>query len=171
MATYDFNANFYTLSTVLRSFAYRLTQDREDAMDLYQETAFRAWKNKDKFKAGTNFRAWLMTIMKNIFINNYRKKVKRNRFIDNTDDQYYINSAVKVENRVESNMMMDELSSLVNSLEDNLKIPFVMHYLGHKYQEISESLKIPLGTIKSRIHLARKELKKSIQERYGDIRA
>ena len=89
------------MSSVLHSFAYNLTKNTNDALDLYQDTAFRAMSNKDKFRPGTNFKAWSFTIMKNIFINNYRKKMKRNTIVDSTDNMYFINSGVSIENNAE----------------------------------------------------------------------
>ena len=170
MSTLEFYSNFNNVTAVLRAFAYNLTQNMEDARDLYQETAFRAIKNKEKFNPGTNFKAWLMTIMKNIFINNYRRKIKQNTIMDATDDQYFINSAVKVDNQAESKIMMDELSNMVECLEEGLKVPFMLHYLGYKYQEIADYMELPLGTVKSRIFFARRDLKAAIKARYGDIR-
>ncbi len=136
MSTIEFNTQFNKLTSLLNSFAYNLTKNSEDAADLYQETAFRALSNKDKFRPGTNFKAWSFTIMKNIFINNYRKKVKRNTIIDSTDNMYFINSGSIVENDAEKNILMKELNRMIDSLEENLRIPFEKHYQGFKYQEI-----------------------------------
>ena len=86
MTSQDFTESFNNLTPSLKSFAYNLTKDNEEAKDLYQETAFRAMTIRDKFKAGTNLKAWLFTIMKNIFINNYRKKSKKNTIMDSTDN-------------------------------------------------------------------------------------
>ncbi len=169
MSTVEFNTQFNKLTTLLNSFAYNLTKNSEDAADLYQETALRALSNKDKFRPGTNFKAWSFTIMKNIFINNYRKKVKRNTIIDSTDNMYFINSGSIVENDAEKNILMKELNRMIDSLEDNLRIPFEKHYAGFKYQEIADELDLPLGTVKSRIFFARKALKVMIQSQYGDI--
>ncbi len=169
MSTIEFNTQFNKLTTLLNSFAYNLTKNSEDASDLYQETALRALSNKDKFRPGTNFKAWSFTIMKNIFINNYRKKVKRNTIIDSTDNMYFINSGSTVENDAERNILMKELNRMINTLEDNLRIPFEKHYEGFKYQEIADELDLPLGTVKSRIFFARKALKNMIQAQYGDI--
>ncbi len=158
------------MNSVLNSFAYNLTKNIEDAKDLFQETAYRAMVNRDKFMPGTNFKAWLFTIMKNIFINNYRKKAKSNTIVDTTDNLFYLNSgSATVYNSAESNIMMKELNGMVESLDESLKIPFVMHYEGHKYQEIAEELALPLGTIKSRIFFARKELKDYINKRYDNL--
>lgn len=169
MSTLEFNSQFSKLTALLNSFAYNLTKNSEDAADLYQETALRALKNKDKFRPGTNFKAWSFTIMKHIFINNYRKKSKRNTIIDSTDNMYFINSGAIVENDAEKNILMAELNRMVESLEENLRIPFEKHYEGYKYQEIAEELDLPLGTVKSRIFFARKALKKMIASQYGDI--
>jgi len=158
------------MTPVLNSFAYNLTKNMEDAKDLYQETAFRALTNKEKFRVGTNFKAWLFTIMKNIFINNYRKKMKANTIMDSTDNDFYINSGKNVvSNQGESNIMMKELKGMVSGLEASIKVPFVMHFNGYKYQEIADYLGLPLGTVKSRIFFARKELKDLIFRRYGKL--
>ncbi len=170
MSTIEFDRQFNNMSTLLHAFAYNLTKNVEDAKDLFQETAFRAMTNRDKFRAGTNLKAWLFTIMKNIFINNYRKKVKANTIMDSTDNLFYINSGKSlIANGAESNIMMKEINGMVEELEDNVKIPFLMHYQGFKYQEIADHLDLPLGTVKSRIFFARKELKDLISKRYDNL--
>lgn len=170
MSTYEFDNNFNKMSSVLHSFAYNLTKNSEEAKDLFQETAYRAMTNREKFRPGTNFKAWLFTIMKNIFINNYRKKVKANTIIDSTENMYYINSGKNViANSGEANILMKELKGMIARLDDGIKIPFMMHYEGFKYQEIADKLSLPLGTVKSRIFFARKALKESIHSRYGDV--
>lgn len=168
MTTNEFTNSFRELTPSLNTFALNLTKNNEDASDLYQETAYRAILNKDKFTPGTNFKAWLFTIMKNIFINNYRKKAKMNTIMDSTDNMYYINSgSVIIGNNAESNIMMDELTKMVDSLDDSIKKPFIMHFEGFKYQEIADELELPLGTVKSRIFFARKALKEKITRHYG----
>jgi RNA polymerase sigma-70 factor, ECF subfamily len=170
MTVLEFDNSFNKMATLLQSFAYNLTKNSEDSKDLFQETAFRAMTNRDKFSDGTNFKAWLFTIMKNIFINNYRKKIKANTIIDGTDNQYYINSmSVSNPNMAESDMMMQELNKMVVELDSSVQVPFVMHYQGFKYQEIADDLKLPLGTVKSRIFFARKELKDKINFRYDGL--
>ncbi len=170
MSTLEFNTKFDLLTIALRSFAYNLTKNDEDAKDLYQETAFRAMTNRDKFRPGTNFKAWCYTIMKNIFINNYRKKVKRNTILDSTDNDFYINSGKNaVLNDAGSNIMMKELNRMVKSLDDSIKKPFLMHFDGFKYQEIADELSLPLGTVKSRIFFARKALKEMVNQHYGNV--
>lgn len=170
MTTLEFYNNFDKMTPVLNSFAYNLTKSVEDAKDLYQETAFRAMTNRDKFRTGTNFKAWLFTIMKNIFINNYRKKVKANTIMDSTDNNYYINSGnVAISNKAGSNIMVGEIKGMISGLDESIKVPFMMHYAGYKYQEIADYLELPLGTVKSRIFFARKELKELINKRYDNV--
>ena len=172
MSTIEFDSSFDQLSTMLQSFAYKLTKNGEDAKDLFQETAFRAMTNRDKFRAGTNFKAWLFTIMKNIFINNYRKKMKSKTIMDSTDNMYYINSgSTTIANDASSNIMMDELTGMVANLEESMRVPFLMHYEGYKYQEIADHLELPLGTVKSRIFFARKELKENVERYYQSLEA
>ena len=166
----DFHSQLDSMSVLLHSFAFNLTKNTEDAKDLYQETAYRAMTNMDKLRPGTNFKAWLFTIMKNIFINNYRKKAKANTIVDSTDNLYYINSTANtIDNRAESSIMMKELVQLIEKLDDSIRVPFLMHYQGYKYQEIADYLDLPLGTVKSRIFFARKELKEMIGKRYTDM--
>jgi len=167
MSNTEFDLKFNKLTAVLNSFALNLTNNSEDAKDLYQETAFRAITNKDKFMPGTNFKAWVMTIMKNIFINNYRKKVKANTIIDTTENNYYLNSGShSIGNHADKSIFIREVEGMIEALDDTIKIPFLMHFSGYKYQEISDELNLPLGTVKSRIFFARKELKNKIKARY-----
>ena len=171
MSQMEFFTEFNRLTALLNSFAYNLTKNSEDAKDLYQETAFRAMTNRDKFNPGTNLKAWLFTIMKNIFINNYRKKMKANTIMDNTENLYYLNSGrTKVDNEAESDILIKELTVLINDLDDSTRVPFLMHYQGFKYQEIADHLSLPLGTVKSRIFFARKDLKMQIARQYGKLR-
>ena len=170
MSAIDFNNKLNDLSGLLHSFAYNLTKNVEDAKDLYQETAYRAVTNRDKFRPGTNFKAWLFTIMKNIFINNYRRKARANTIIDSTENLYFINSgSATISNDANSNILMKELTGMIDTLEDSIKIPFEMHYEGFKYQEIADELELPLGTVKSRIFFARRALKEMIQRQFGDV--
>lgn len=171
MSQIEFYQQFDQLSNMLQAFAYNLTKNKEEAKDLYQETAFRALTNRDKFRVGTNLKAWLFTIMKNIFINNYRKKMKANTIMDNTDNLYFLNSGNRsIQNDADSNILIKELNGMIADLDDSTRIPFLMHYQGFKYQEIADKLRLPLGTVKSRIFFARKDLKKQISRQYGQIR-
>lgn len=150
----------------LRAFSLKLTGNHVDAEDLYQDTTLRIMTNVEKYKPNTNFKAWAVTIMRNIFINNYRKKVRRNMIIDQTPNNYYINSGNKtVENSGETNVAYGELMGMVDSLPSDFKVPFLMAHEGYKYDEIADQLEAPLGTIKSRIFFARKKLQKMCAER------
>lgn len=163
----DFDSSILQLSSALRPFAINLTKNVEEANDLLQDTMYRAISNRDKFRDGTNLKAWLFTIMKNIFINNYRRKMKRNTIIDTTDNMYFLNSSeTTIENGASAKFVMDDLKAAIQKLSDEFRVPFMMHYEGFKYHEISEELNLPLGTVKSRIFFARKELKKELKQ-YG----
>ncbi len=147
----------------LHAYALKLTQNQEDALDLVQETMYRAMKNGEKFKEGTNLKGWLYTIMKNIFINHYRRMIKSRIFSDKSENQYYLNSAPgPAHANGESRMVLQELEGAVNGLSDNLRAPFMMSYTGYKYEEIAQKLQIPLGTVKIRIHIARKKLQQKL---------
>lgn len=166
----DIQALLAKITSSLRAFSLKLTGNMDDAEDLYQDTALRIMTNAEKYNPGTNFKAWAVTIMRNIFINNYRKKVRRNLIIDQTPNNYYINSGNKtVANDGESVVTFNELQELVDKLPDDFRVPFLMAYQGYKYDEIAEQLGSPLGTIKSRIFFARKKLQKmyenAMQER------
>ena len=145
----------------LKMYALKLTHDVEEANDLVQDTMLRAIVNEDKFSPGTNLKGWLYTIMKNIFINKYRRAMKSNIFNDETENQFYLNSGPNTNsNEGESKLVLDDINSAMNHLSENLRTPFVLSFKGYKYEEISRALKIPLGTVKVRIHHARKELTK-----------
>jgi RNA polymerase sigma factor (sigma-70 family) len=147
----------------LKPFAVNLTKNNETANDLYQETLYKALANKEKYNSGTNIKAWLFTIMRNIFINDYRRNAKRRTVFDSTPEDYLINlRQVSVSNSAESSLRQKEIEAAVDALPETFKVPFKLYFEGYKYQEISEYLDEPLGTIKSRIHFARKLLKEQI---------
>ncbi len=160
MSTQDFYQNIDGIYTPLQSFALGLTKNMDDARDLFQETVFKALKNKDKFSMGTNFKAWIMTLMRNTFINEYRRKKRHNVTHAASDSFYFESSKDNTPNRNmgTSNLEMEELNKMMDSIEEKLRKPFQMYYIGLSYQEISDELEVPLGTIKSRIFFARKEL-------------
>ena len=165
MSAYDFNQQLIDFQKSLKSFAYGFTNDEESANDLLQETYLKALTYRDKFKERTNLKAWLYTIMRNTFINNYRKAVRANTIIDQTDEQYYINTADrKGFADPDSTYSYNQISTIVNSLEDEYKVPFQMYNTGFKYKEIAAKLDLPIGTIKSRIFLARKKLMGSLAD-------
>lgn len=163
MATTQFNDMLLDNADFLKPFAVNLTRDTEAANDLYQETLYKALANHEKYNAGTNIKAWLFTIMRNIFINNYRRKAKQKTIFDNTPEDYLINlKQSSVANSAESNLRIKEIQSAIDHLPEIFKMPFLLYLDGYRYQEIAEYLQEPLGTIKSRIHFARKLLKEQI---------
>jgi len=164
MTTIDFNHMLSNNSEFLKPFAITLTRDNEQAKDLYQETLYRALANKDKYNVGTNIKAWLYTIMRNIFINNYRRKSKQNTIFDSTPNEFLIDyNQVVAKNQAESTLNMKEVHEAIHNLPDIFRGPFLLYFDGYKYHEIADMLQEPLGTIKSRIHFARKLLKAQIQ--------
>ncbi len=147
----------------LRPFAISLTRDTEAANDLCQETLYKALANQEKYHSGTNIKAWLFTIMRNIFINDYRRKVKQKTFLDSTPQEYLVNfKQAMIPNAAESEMRVKEINKAIQQLPGIFKTPFLLYFDGYKYNEIAEVLHEPLGTIKSRIHFARKLLKEQI---------
>ncbi|MDG1277926.1 MAG: RNA polymerase sigma factor [Algoriphagus sp.] len=163
MTTLEFSYSLNQLSSTLKPFALKLTRDMDDANDLLQDTMVKAFTNKDKFTEGTNLKAWLYTIMKNTFITNYQLMVRRGTFVDTTDNLHYINSSGSlVENGVFGNFTMDDINEAIDNLDDVYKTPFMMHFRGFKYHEIADKLQIPIGTVKNRIHIARKFLKEDL---------
>ena len=164
MTALEFSYTINNLSGSLRPFALRLTKDMEDANDLLQETVLKAFSNRDKFTDGTNLKAWLYTIMKNTFITNYQRMVRKNTFIDTTDNLHYINSSANtIENMAYGKFAMKDINHAIEKLDDTYKVPFMMHFRGFKYYEIADKLHIPIGTVKNRIHIARKELKQMLR--------
>lgn len=156
----EFNTAVLQLQQSLRPIAIKLTRNSEEADDLIQDTLLKAISNREKFMDGTNLKAWLYTIMKNTFITNYHRIVKRKTFIDTTENLHFINSSSHAtENRGGTTLVMDEINKAIEKLSHTYKTPFLMHYKGYKYHEIADILNIPIGTVKNRIHIARKELK------------
>ena len=163
MTAIEFNHQLMGMQSKLGFFAKSLTSDPEDAKDLLQETFFKALTNRDKFQGDKNLKAWVFTIMKNTFINNYRRNAKQKTIFDNTPEDYLINlKQSAVSNAAESSLRIKEIKTAVDRLPGIFKMPFLLYVDGYKYQEISDYLHEPLGTIKSRIHFARKLLKDQI---------
>lgn len=165
MSTTEFNYMLTDMEKHLEYFAKRLTNNEDDAKDLLQETFLKALTFQDKFTETTNFKAWLFTIMKNIFINNYRRNVRAKTIIDTTDNLYHINSSYSASSITpESNLSEQEIRSGISELEDDHRIPFEMHTKGFKYKEIAEKLDISIGTVKSRIFFGRKKLMDTLKD-------
>lgn len=164
MATVEFNQMLVSNAEFLKPFAATLTRDNEAAKDLFQETLYRALANQDKYNVGTNIKAWLYTIMRNIFINNYRRKAKQATILDSTPNEYLINQYQgAVANEAIAGINLKEVQQAIHNLPEIFRNPFLLYFDGYKYHEIADMLGEPLGTIKSRIHFARKLLKTHIQ--------
>ncbi|HCK21028.1 MAG TPA: RNA polymerase subunit sigma [Bacteroidetes bacterium] len=165
----EFHDMIIELKQPMKAFALNLTREREEALDLVQETYYRAIANQEKFNEGTNLKAWLLTIMKNIFINNYRKASKRNTILDSSDNLFMLNSRdAAIPNQAERDFVMKDLIQAINSLDMEYRRPFLMHYQGFKYEEIADELSLPLGTVKSRIFFARKQMQSFLKEKGFD---
>jgi RNA polymerase sigma-70 factor (ECF subfamily) len=163
MSALEFNEMLLSNADYLKPFAFTLTRDNESARDLMQETLYRALANKEKYNSGTNIKAWMYTIMRNIFINDYRKKSRQQTIFDNSANDYLLNhNQSAVSNAAEVNLTMKDIRSSIHELPDIFKHPFVLYFEGYKYNEIASLLAEPLGTIKSRIHFARKLLKEQL---------
>ncbi len=167
MGTTKFKNDLMALRENMLNFAYMLTSNRDDAHDLLQDTTLKALANEDKFVADTNLKGWVFTIMRNIFINNYRRVSRAATLIDTTDNLFHLNlpQGSGIESP-EGAYSTKEITNAINSFEDEYRIPFSMHVAGYKYSEIAEKMGLPLGTVKSRIFQARKRL----QAKFVDYR-
>ena len=167
MKSEKFQTSLMELQGNLLNFAYMLTSNRDAAYDLLQDTTLKALDNEDKYADNTNFKGWVFTIMRNIFINNYRRGQRAATVVDTTENLYHLNisqdSGIEAP---EASFHASEISEAIDSFADEYRIPFSMHVAGYKYNEIAEHMNLPLGTVKSRIFFARKKL----QERFADYR-
>ncbi len=153
------------LQSNLMNFAYQLTSNREAAEDLVQDTTLKVLDNEEKYVDNVNFKGWVLTIMRNIFINNYRRQVRSATIIDTTEDLYHLN--ISQESGLETpegTFATQEISKAINEFSDDYKVPFSMYVAGYKYSEIAEHMNLPLGTVKSRIFFARKRLQETLKD-------
>lgn len=165
MAAKSFRTQLLEIQDNLYNFAYMLTGNRDNACDLVQDTTLKILDNEDKYVENINFRGWVFTIMRNMFINGYRKAARTPTMVDQTEDLYYINLAQdSALESPEGALGAKEIHRLVHELPDDLRIPFSMHLAGYKYAEISERTGTPVGTVKSRIFFARKRLQSQLKD-------
>lgn len=164
----NFTTQMLSYEGILTGYAHKLTRNYEDAKDLVQETYLKALSNETKFDFDTNLKAWLYTIMKNTFINDYRRKSKRGTMFTDDTHEYIINNK-PADLTPESDYNFRELSSIVNSLEPEFRVPFQMHEGGYKYQEIADELGLNVGTIKSRIHFSRRKMMDKIETKSNTL--
>lgn len=165
MKTVDFTQHLLSIQTEFFRFAFKLTADREEANDLLQETSLKALDNEEKFTPDTNFKGWMYTIMRNIFINNYRKTVRDQTFVDQTDNLFHLNLPQDSGfDSTEGAYDLKEIHRIVNALPKDYRVPFAMYVSGFKYREIAEKLGLPLGTVKSRIFFTRQRLQNDLKD-------
>ena len=161
----QFQQKLLSMQENMMNFALMLTANRDDAQDLLQDTTLKVLDNQDKFVDNVNFKGWVLTVMRNIFINNYHKIVRVQTVVDSSADLY--NLDVVNDSGFDSPdkaYQIKEITKAINGLNDDLKIPFSMFLSGYKYNEIAEKLNVPLGTVKSRIFFARQELQKRLKD-------
>ena len=164
MTQFQFNSTITGMQEKLLFYALSLTSDHEKAQDLLQETFLKALSNSDKFTENTNLKAWVYTIMKNTFINSYRKNEKNKNKLDRINQEIRLRiQNDKTYPSPESNYDSKEIMKSIKALETDFRTPFEMFLDGYKYKEIAETLRIPLGTVKSRIFIARRKLEKTLK--------
>ena len=149
----------------LLSFALKLTLNEEEAHDLVQDTTLKALDNEAKFVDDANFSGWMMTIMRNIFINNYRKRTRESMMVETTQDLHLLNvSQDSGAETPDGAFAAGEISAILNGFPVDYRVPFSMHIAGYKYEEISAKLGMPLGTVKSHIFFTRKRLRELLKD-------
>ena len=160
-----FKTSVLGMQSNLLSFAMKLTLNRDEAQDLVQDTTHKALNNEEKYVDNTNFKGWMLTIMRNIFINNYRKNARENTMVDSTEDLYHLN--LKQDSGFETPdgaYAVGEISTIISGFPNDYREPFNLHIAGYKYEEIAEKLGMPLGTVKSRIFFTRKRLREILKD-------
>lgn len=159
MSKHGFRDSLMSIQSKMLNFAYMLTSNRDDAYDLLQDTTLKVLDNESKYAENINFRGWVFTIMRNIFINNYRRRVRSATIVDSSEDLARLNIAQdSAEESPEGAYGANEITEAINNFSEDFRIPFSMHIAGYKYSEIAEKMQLPLGTVKSRIYVARKRL-------------
>lgn len=170
MNSQTFQQQLLALQRNMLNFAYTLTSNREDAYDLLQETSLRVLDSEDKYNSDTNFKGWVFTIMRNLFINGYRANLRSAVVVDRSDDLYQLN--MSQESGLETPdgaVTVKEINAVLASFNAEYREPFTMFVQGYKYTEIAQNLHLPLGTVKSRIYQARQKLQKMLGSlRYDD---
>ena len=142
----------------LRQYALSLTRNQEDAEDLVQDTYLKVMQNPESFAVPTNLKAWVFTIMRNTFINGYRRKQKSKVFADDSEDSVFTSTATVSGDAADLPLYVSEITSAISSMKDNQRDAFELFIDGFKYQEIADMLDISIGTVKSRIFFARQKL-------------
>ncbi len=158
----SFKQRLLGLQGNLYNFACQLTSDRDAAQDLVQDTTLKVLDNEAKYVDNVNFKGWVFTIMRNIFINNYRRQVRSATVVDTTEDLNLCQESGLT--TPEGSFAAKEISVAINSFAKEYKVPFTMYLAGYKYSEIAKKMNLPLGTVKSRIFFARKRLQGMLKD-------
>jgi RNA polymerase sigma-70 factor (ECF subfamily) len=163
MIAIEFSQKVARLRSTLHTFARRFTLNHDESQDLVQDTILKALMYQEKFTEDTNLKGWLFTIMRNTFINNYRKTKRLKTTLDNTQDLYYLNvEDDHTFNCPDSRFEYEDIWKNVHEIRQELLVPFKMHASGYKYHEIATHLEIPIGTVKNRIFHARREIQRKL---------
>ena len=161
----SFKSMVFAMQSNLMAFAMKLTLNKEEAQDLVQDTNLKALKNEAKFVDASNPRGWMLTIMRNIFINNYRRRTRENIVLDTSDDGYLLNLPQESGmSNPEGAFALGEITSIIEKFPEDYRQPFYLHVAGYKYEEIADKLRMPLGTVKSRIFTIRKQLREILKD-------
>lgn len=161
----SFKKQLLSLQTNLLNFAYTLTLNRDDAYDLLQDTTLKALDNESRYIDNTNFKGWMFTIMRNVFINNYRRNLRAGTIVDTSDDLYKLNVAEETGvSSPDQSYAVKEINAVINTFNDDYRVPFTMHLAGYRYAEIAGKMGLPVGTVKSRIYYARQRLQIALSD-------
>lgn len=165
MKPQSFGQMIFDEYTALSSFAFKFTRDSDDAKDLLQETMLRALSHADNYMHGANLKGWLYSIMKNTFINDYRKSLKV-QIVSGHHQQSHCSALLScaTRNTSENFFLKEDIQRALDRLPYIYSEPFIAHFQGFKYEEIAFTLSVPVGTVKRRIHCARKSLKSMLSE-------
>ena len=165
MGSEKFQKDLMRLQGNLLNFAYMLTSNRDDAYDLLQDTTLKALDNQDKYVANVNFKGWIFTIMRNLFINKYRRQARAAVVVDHSDDLYIINLGQETASESpDGAYSAKEITAVIGTIPEELRRPFSLFVAGYRYAEIADKMELPLGTVKSRIYMARQRLQKSLSD-------
>lgn len=148
----------------LKNLALHFTKDRQEADDLFQDTMIKLLKNANSFTIGTNFKGWSSTIMRNNFINMFRRKKRRTEVLEKSAQKAWLGVSTKVANDGAQQMDAAYLRRFIAELDDLYRIPFMLRQEGYRYTEIAEELGVPVGTVKGQIYWARKKLQHRIAQ-------
>lgn len=165
MNTSQFQKKLLGMQENMMNFALMLTANREDAQDLLQETSLKVLDNREKYVDNRNFKGWVLTVMRNIFINNYHRVLRTQTVVEQDVDLYNLHVTNDSSfDTPDGTCQLQEITGAIDALNEELKAPFSMYVSGYRYHEIAETLHIPLGTVKSRIFFARQELKTKLKD-------